>query len=243
MEGRADMGLNDMVVTEARPFPIFLLVDTSGSMKGPKIDTVNTAIREMQQILSNLKNTRGPIKLSIIGFDTEVKIIQALENIENISLDILVAKGKTAMGSAINKLVDLIEDKDILSSRAHSPIIILISDGLATDCNRGDLKKREDLLDYSTWEPILRLQNSERARESQKLVLSVGDDADKYLLKAFINNENIPIIKANQVETIDKFFKWVTKSVSAISTRGSGTISDFFPLNDSDFFDLDEREE
>jgi uncharacterized protein YegL len=232
------MNLNNFVIQEARPLPVFLLVDTSGSMNGSKIDTVNVALKEMLQVLSNLEGTKGQIKLSIITFGGKVEVVQPLENVEDISLSPLVAKGPTPMGGAIEKVIEMIEDKAIVPSRSYTPTVVLISDGLPNDCPRSihtsDTKKE----DYLAWDPINKFHHTERTKKSSNLALGVGQDADFDMLKAFINKESVPVIKAKDAATIAKFFKWVTISVSKRSL--SVNPNDFDDLPFDDVFGKDE---
>ena len=90
--------LDDLVIKEARPLPVFILVDTSGSMMGSKIDKVNAALHEMLNTLAKLENAKGVIKVSIITFGKEPSMIQPLCNIDEINLEPLIASGKTPMG-------------------------------------------------------------------------------------------------------------------------------------------------
>ena len=78
------MGLKDVVIKEARPLPVLLLVDNSGSMANEKINTVNAAIREMLAEFSNIKNAKGKINIGVISFGNEVKVVQAIDKIENV---------------------------------------------------------------------------------------------------------------------------------------------------------------
>ncbi|WP_223592405.1 vWA domain-containing protein [Neobacillus bataviensis] len=228
------MNLNNFVVQEARPLPVFLLVDTSGSMSiDSKMDTVNVALKEMLQVLSNLEGTKGQIKLSIITFGEKVEVIQPLENVETITLRPLVACGQTPMGGAIEKVIEMIEDRSIVPSRAYTPTVVLISDGKPTDCPPGiqsnTASKKEEYLD---WDPIYKFHNSERTKKSSNLALGVGKDADFEMLKAFTNKENVPVIKAKDTATIAKFFKWVTMSVSMRSVSVNPNDFDDIPFDD-----------
>lgn len=213
------MNLNSFVVQEARSLPVFLLVDTSGSMKGPKIDTVNAALREMLQVLSHLQGTKGQIKLNIVTFGDTVNVVQKLENVQDVQLELLQTKGKTPMGEAIECVIKMIEDEEIVPPRAYSPMIILISDGLATDCPRG--KEELNTFQYSEWAPIKHLQESPKTVKCTRLALGIGVDAEYNLLRAFINNPQIPIIKAQEAATITKFFKWVTQSITRKSVSNN----------------------
>ena len=62
------MALKNFVAREPRPLPIFILADTSGSMRGEKIDELNLALREMINALNDADDIRGKFQLSIIAF-------------------------------------------------------------------------------------------------------------------------------------------------------------------------------
>ena len=57
------MGLNSYVAREPRALPIFILADTSGSMRGEKINELNLALREMLTAL----HFRSALPTSICG--------------------------------------------------------------------------------------------------------------------------------------------------------------------------------
>ena len=89
------MGLNSYVAREPRPLPIFILADTSGSMRGEKINELNLALREMLTALNEADDIRGKFQLSVIAFGGDVRIIQPLEDIKGLSLVELTAAGNT----------------------------------------------------------------------------------------------------------------------------------------------------
>ena len=210
------MGLKDVVIKEARPLPVLFLVDNSGSMANEKINTVNVALREMIAEFSAIKNAKGKINIGIITFGNKVEVIQPIDKIENIRLPEFIACGKTWMGEAINKAVDILEDKTMVPERAYTPTIILLSDGLPSDCPG---KMDPQNFDFSQWEPLRRLHSSERLKKCPKLALGIGDGTNYKMLHAFINNPEIPVIKANDLATITKFFQWVTYSISRRSVN------------------------
>ena len=93
---------------------------------------------------------------------------------------------------------------------------------------------------YQEWEPLIALQNSDRCRKCQRLALGIGDDADIRMLKAFVANDEIPVIrtKEGEVRGITKFFKWVT--MSTIARMNSVNPNDVQPT--SILFDLDDED-
>lgn len=228
------MGLDKFVAREPRPLPIFVLADTSGSMRGEKINELNLALREMVKSLNDADDIRGKFQLSIITFGGEVKLIQPLEDCNTISLNELDAAGKTPMGEAFDMVCDMIEDHDIVSSRAYTPTIVLISDGLPTDCSE-EMYRRKN---YFDWEPLVKLQSGERSSKCQRLALGIGEDADSDMLKCFIDNPDIPVIKTKDATGITKFFRWVTMStvarMSSINPNDTGVVAPLFDIDEED---------
>lgn len=229
------MGLDRFVAREPRPLPIFILADTSGSMRGEKIQELNLALREMLNALNNMDDIRGKFQLSVISFGgEEAKITQELKDINEVSLSELEANGKTPMGQAFELVKELIENKEIVSSRAYAPTIVLISDGLPTDCSEEMYKNKN----YLEWEPLKALHEGERSSKSQRLALGIGNDADTEMLKDFVNSEDIPVIKAKDASGITRFFKWVTMStvarMNSINPNVVSTVAPTFEIDDED---------
>lgn len=227
------MNLHNFVIKEARPLPVFLLVDTSGSMLGSKIDTVNAALSEMLLTLSHVEGAKGQIKICVITFGQRVNIVQPLENAESIHIQPLTAIGNTPMGAAIEQVISLIEDRTIVPPRSYTPTIVLISDGIPTDCPE-TLYANENATkeDYLGWRPVHNLQHADRAQNASRLAMGIGQDANYEMLRAFVNKDGVPIIKANDATTIAKFFKWVTLSVSQRSRSVNPNTFDDVPFDD-----------
>lgn len=227
------MNLNNFVIQEARPLPVFLLVDTSGSMDGAKIDTVNAALREMLQTLSEVEGAKGQIKISVITFGQNVVVLQPLANVEAIFLQPLSANGNTPMGAAIEQVITLIENRSLVPPRSYTPTIVLISDGIPTDCPQSlyayENATKDDFLD---WDPIRNLHQAERTKKASRLAMGIGQDANYEMLKAFVNKDGVPVIKANDAAAIAKFFKWVTLSVSLRSVSVNPNTFDDVPFDD-----------
>jgi uncharacterized protein YegL len=227
------MGLNNFVISSARPLPVFILVDASGSMQGPKIDMVNNSLREMIAALSNIEGAKGQIEISLIKISGEVEVIQPLVKVEKVVLPELVASGRTPIGESVAKVVEMIEDKTIVPDRAYTPVIILISDGIPTDITREMYEQRPILKQqYLEWAPLKHLHTASKSKNCMRLALGIGEDADYELLKAFINKENVPVIKAVEVTTISKFFEWVTRTVSQRSVSANPNHFDDIPFED-----------
>lgn len=206
------MGLNGFVAQEMRPLPIFVLADVSGSMSGAKINELNLALRDMVSALNGVEDVRGKFQLSVITFGgNSVNVVQPLADVGKISLPELVADGGTPMGTAFDQLSSMLEDREVVSSRAYAPTVVLISDGMPTDYNG----------DYQNWDSLAKLHSGPRASKCQRLAMGIGADADVNMLRAFVNNPELPVIKASGAKGIASFFRWVTMSTIARVTSSN----------------------
>lgn len=228
------MLINNFIKKEGRALPVFILLDVSGSMSGQKIETVNVALKEMINSFKKIENPRGVIELCLLTFGGgKVNVIKELSQISDADSYTLTAGGNTPMGMAFEKVADMIEDKEVVSSRAYTPTIVLISDGNPTDFNPTD-KSIEEIM---AWDSLLKIHTGTRASKATKLAMGIGGDVDLNILKAFINNNEIPVISAKDNNTISKFFEWVTMSVSVRSVSANPNQAQ---LEDTYMFDKDE---
>lgn len=212
------MDFNNYINSKGRPLPVFLLVDVSGSMRGQKIDTVNVALKEMIKQFRSIENPKGEIELCLITFgNRDAKVIRPLSPITDGDNYLLCAEGNTPMGMAFDKLSDLVEDDSVVSGRAYTPTIVLISDGNPTDYDA----KGKTTDQIKEWGKMSKILQGKRTSRSVRLAMGIGADMNIDLLKAFVNNPDIPIINAMNNGTITKFFKWVTLSVSTRSVSNN----------------------
>ena len=157
-----------------------------------------------------------------------------MADIDGLTLPELSASGNTPMGKAFDVVREMIEDRNIVSSRAYAPTIVLISDGKPTDCPEEIYCNK----DYSKWKPLNKLHSSERSSKSQRLALGIGADADFDMLKEFIHNDEIPVIKVNDASGITKFFRWVTMStvarMNSVNPNSTSIVAPIFDFDDED---------
>ena len=217
--------LKDFTILEARPLPVILLLDASGSMTGEKIQTMNKAVREMLTSLASEDSGVASIKVGVIRLGADVDWHQKLttSSIAAKGWQDLEASGKTPLGGAITLLRNTIEDRDLIPSRAYRPTIILVSDGKPTD----------------DWEPPMEaLLASERASKATRFAMGIGPDADHAVLEKFIGgNQGQKVFEAHEATSIQKFFQFVTMTVTA-RTRSSDPDS-IVPDSPEDYDDFD----
>lgn len=197
--------LENVVKSNARPLPIILLLDTSGSMDGHRIDALNSAVKDMINSFSEQDSIRAEIQVAIITFGAEVKLHTDLTPARNIHWTDLTAMGMTPLGGALDLAKEIIEDKKKITSRSYRPTVIVVSDGMPND----------------NWVQSLENFMQGRSGKCDRWAMAIGDGANKELLKKFVNNDDEYVFEASDAYQIKKFFKVVTMSTLQLSKTGN----------------------
>ena len=195
--------LKEFTSSAARPLPVILLADVSGSMAVEgKIDALNQSVREMLATFASTDDLRAEIHVAIVTFGGEARLHTPLQPASAVKWSDMVADGGTPMGQAMTLAADLVDDKDKIPGRAYRPTVILISDGQPTD----------------SWQTGLdRMTKHGRAQKADRMALAIGGDADTDMLRRFLNNEKKQLFVAADARRIKDFFQFVTMSVTARS--------------------------
>jgi uncharacterized protein YegL len=117
--------------------PVVLLLDTSGSMSGERIDELNAGLAIFKQEVQRDTTASLRVEVAIITFDSSVNLIQDFVTIDNFSPPQLTTTGTTAMGQGIELALNEVESrKAIYKSNGiqyYQPWVFLITDGGPTD--------------------------------------------------------------------------------------------------------------
>lgn len=207
--------LKEFTVQAARPLPVILLADVSGSMgvEG-KIQALNLAMRDMITAFQDESDLRAEIHSAVVTFGGNAQIHLPLTPARNISWNDLEANGGTPLGAALDLALELVEDRNAIPGRAYRPTIVLVSDGQPTD----------------TWEDSLTaLLKSERGSKAFRIALAIGSDANKEVLNRFLANPESRVFQAEDARQIRDFFHLVTMSVTARSRSSNPNDIPAFP--------------
>jgi uncharacterized protein YegL len=117
--------------------PVVLLLDTSGSMSGDRIDELNAGLAIFKQEVQRDTTASLRVEVAIITFDSYVNLIQDFVTIDNFYPPQLTTTGMTAMGQGIELALNEVENrKAIYKSNGiqyYQPWVLLITDGGPSD--------------------------------------------------------------------------------------------------------------
>lgn len=198
-----------------RVMTLIFVVDTSGSMKGEKMTSLNVAVREVLPLISDLSsnNADALIKIAALEFSsgTEWMYPQPIEA-ENFQWRDLEAGGLTAMGEAFTELSSKLSTKAYMTEATGSfaPAIILMSDGEATD----DYKRGLEKLKGNNW-----------FKAAIKVAISIGADDNQDSLAAFTGNQEA-VLTVHNKEELKKIIRFVSVTASQVASTTSSVGKD-----------------
>jgi uncharacterized protein YegL len=196
---------------ESRRLPIYLLLDTSGSMAGAPIQAVNQGVNLLYNELMNDPSAIETVYIAVVTFDSQAKMVAPLTELTKFKPPTLNAGGTTALGAALRLLNDSL-DRDVIPNAPerkgdYKPLVFLMTDGMPTD----------------SWE---READAIKSRPKQKLAniiaLGCGGGVDVNTLKRI--TEVVLLMDTVTPDQINQFFKWVSQSVStaSVSAQAAG---------------------
>ena len=205
------MGLTDKIEIPRRTMVLFFVIDTSGSMDGSKIGTVNSAIEEVIPAIKEVsdENADALIKIAALEFSSGARWITANGPVEadEFRWNYLDAAGVTDFGAACKTLNEKLSTKAFMQEATGSfaPAIFLLSDGEPTD----DWQRYLKALWQNNW-----------FKATVKVAIAIGDDANKEMLKEFTGTMEA-VLESHNAATLKKMIKFVSVRASQVASKSS----------------------
>jgi uncharacterized protein YegL len=190
-----------------RRLPVYLVIDTSGSMTGEPIEAVKNGLSTLLTALRSDPHALETAYLSVVTFDTDARQVVPLTDLASFQEPQLKAQGTTSLGEALTLLSNCIENEVMKTTPENKgdwkPLVFFMTDGQPTD----------------NW------QNGLSSFLSKKtgivVACAAGSQADVSVLKQI--TENVVTLDTADKSTISQFFKWVSSSITTSSKKVENT--------------------
>lgn len=197
-----------------RRLPVYLLLDTSGSMAGDPIRDVRTGVEAFKEQVSSDPFAEETVHIGVIIFGEEATFVtKGLIPIgkfrDEFNTESLSANGQTPLGQALWLLEESL-DKDIKApvkggdKGDWKPLIFILTDGEPTDEWR---KPREAIL------------NRQQKKVINLITVGCGPRINQQTLKdiSMGSPKGSTFIMGNDSDAFKKFFDWVSQTTSKIA--------------------------
>lgn len=206
------MSLEELVEFANNPeprCPVVLLLDTSISMFGERIEQLNSGVATFKEEVGKDSKASLRVEVAIVTFNSSVQVTQDFITIEQFSPPHFSANGSTSMGEGILKAIDLVETRKVTYKEYaipyYQPWVFLITDGTPTD----------------EWkEAACQVKEVVAARKLSFFAVGV-QDADMDVLKQ-IASSKIPPVMLDGLK-FQELFRWLSASVKRVSSNKVGT--------------------
>ena len=199
-----------------RRLPVYLLLDTYGSMTGESIEAVKNGLNTLVSSLRQNPYALETAYLSVIEFNNSASVLMPLTELSLFQPPPLTAHGGTSMGEGLRLLATQI-DKEVAKTTPDTkgdwkPLVFLMTDGSPTDNWKSgveELRKRKTAL---------------------IVACAVGASGDTTILKE-ITPDVVSLDTADE-SSLSAYFKWISSSISTGSQKADAGGKEISGLED-----------
>ena len=205
--------VNETVEVARKVLPIIYVLDTSGSMAGERIASVNEAMNETLEVLRDVseKNPDAEIKIGVLKFSTNAEwVTNGLVFMDDFYWNDLQAGGVTDFGAALKELNSKLSRSEFLVSDTGFcvPVLMFMSDGQPTDNYQ---KALDEINATNKW-----------FKYATKIAIAVGEDADRGALEKIAGNKEA-VVAVDDVVTLKALIKVASVTASMINSKSRTT--------------------
>ncbi len=186
-----------------RRLPIYLVLDTSGSMLGEPITAMENGVDNLVSSLRQDPHALESAHLSVICFDNEATQVVPLTDLNDFQTPHFAARGLTSLGKALKLLADRLDNEVTKSTTTTKgdwkPLVFIFTDGAPNDA----------------WEEGL--EEFKKRKVGIVVACAAGPDADDSILQQI--TPNVVRLETMDSAGIRAFFRWVSASISTGSQR------------------------
>jgi uncharacterized protein YegL len=184
-------------------------------MTGEPIEAVKNGVQLMVSKLRLNPQAMETAFLSVITFDSSAKQIIPLTDLSSFQMVDIKASGLTALGDALKEVCKCI-DNEVTKTTADTkgdwkPLVFILTDGVPTD----------------NWQSGL--TEFKKRKTAFTVACAAGSGADTTVLKQITDN----VLRMDtDMDSIEKFFAWVTASIGVSSTKVEDSGKEITTLNE-----------